>query len=108
MELRCHPTDKWLHAEQGQFLARPPLHQQWNVVTQRAVIEAGVLGPNHRLDDVASQIRMPPMKLFHELADPYLPTEYRHRDKICTTFTVSSTAEIDVDDGQPRAPQPSL
>ncbi len=51
---------------------------------------------------------MSAMQLFHKVAYPCPLTEYRHRDKICTTFTVSSTALTDTKGGQPSMQQLGL
>lgn len=90
----CHPSASALQAQQRQFLASTPFNQQRNIIAQRAAVEAGVFGANHRLHDVAGQAWMSTVQLLHKVTDPCLLTEYRHGVKICTTFTVSSTTRM--------------
>lgn len=53
-----------------------------------------MLGTNDRVDCLASQTGMPTVQLFHKITDSHLLVDTCHGDKICTTFTDSSTTGI--------------
>ncbi|SKU51675.1 Uncharacterised protein [Mycobacteroides abscessus subsp. abscessus] len=103
-----YPRASSSDTEKRQLFAGAPLDQQRNIIAHGAAVEASMHRPHHRIDHVASHAGVSALQIVHKLTDSYLLIDTCHRDKICTTFTVSSTAQFAVPSHRPCRRQPDL